>query len=501
MRSVADFQARVPVVGYDELDPLVRRVRAGEHGVLTAEPVLRLVPSGGSTGGRKLIPWTRTLAREFGGAVRAWTADVLARRPAVRTGPAYWSVSPALEGESPDERGTVPVGFDEDTAYLGGPLGWLVGRLLAVPEEVRHAEDVETFRYLTALGLLRDGELRLLSVWHPSFLELLLDALERHFEELVSDVARGTVTPPGPVPPKLVPALRRWRVPRRRRARSLAAGGPEPLCCWPRLALVSCWGDGPARGPAGALGRRFPGVELQPKGLLATEGVVTIPFRDARPVAVLSHFFEFLDASGAARTVSELSEGESYSVVLTTGGGLYRYRLNDTVRVEGFLDRTPSLSFVAKEDHVSDLRGEKLDARMVARALERLFGQGERFALLAPEERGGSAWYTLFVDGDAALPEGLAEALDRALAENPGYGTCRRLGQLERPLVFRVGRSAHAAYIDAELARGLRLGDVKPAALSARTDWRERFLGPGWPRPRALIAPDAAPRRTACGTR
>jgi hypothetical protein len=478
IRSVADFQARVPLVGYDDLDPFVERIRRGERRVLTAEPVLRLVPSSGSTAARKLVPWTATLGAEFGRALRAWTSDLLGSRPALRGGPAYWSVSPAVDGAEASEAGAVPVGFDEDTAYLGGPLAWLVRPLLAVPETLRHTRDVETFRYLTALGLLRAGELRLVSVWHPSFLALLLDAVERHFPALVRDVARGTVTPPGPVPDALAAALRPWRVADPVRARLLQAGPAAAAGLWPRLALVSCWADGSAGGPAETLRRRLPGVEIQPKGLLATEGVVTVPFGGVRPLAVCSHFFEFLDGRGASRTASELREGEHYSVVLTTGGGLYRYRLHDGVQVEGFAGRTPCLRFVGKEDRVSDLRGEKLDAGMVARVLERLLaGHRPAFAMLAPEERGAAVRYTLFVESEGPLPPGLTAALDQALSANPHYGICRRLGQLDAPALFRIARDAHAAYLDAEQARGRRLGDVKPAALSTLTDWADHFEG------------------------
>ena len=42
----------------------------------------------------------------------------------------------------------------------------------------------------------------------------------------------------------------------------------------------------------------FPGVHLQPKGLVATEAFVTLPLGDLRPLAIRSHFFEFQDQAG-----------------------------------------------------------------------------------------------------------------------------------------------------------------------------------------------------------
>src|SRR5581483_2585239 len=100
--------------------------------------------------------------------------DLYRRRPAVAAGRAYWSVTPALPA---DDDSAVPVGFDDDAAYLGGARRRLVAAVLAAPSEVRLIADAEAFRYVTLLCLLRQPELRLISVWHPSYLSLLLDAL------------------------------------------------------------------------------------------------------------------------------------------------------------------------------------------------------------------------------------------------------------------------------------------------------------------------------------
>jgi hypothetical protein len=106
---------------------------------------------------------------------------------------------------------------------------------------------------------------------------------------------------------------------------------------WPGLALISCWCDGPSAAFLPALRRWFPGVALQPKGLLATEGVVSFPWGtpDAGAVpAITSHFLEFIDLSrpaSAPALVSDLTPGGRYSPLLTTAGGLYRYHLKDVV--------------------------------------------------------------------------------------------------------------------------------------------------------------------------
>ncbi len=267
----------------------------------------------------------------------------------------------------------------------------------------------------------------------------------------------------------------------RRRAAELARLGPEdPAALWPNLQVISCWADGHAAAPAAELGERFPGVAVEPKGLVATEAFVSLPLNRARPLAVASHFFEFLDDRGRPHLADELADGGEYSLVVTTGGGLYRYRLHDRVRVEGRLAATPCLRFLGKEDRVSDRCGEKLSDGHVAGVLERLLGlePGVRFAMLAPdEEPGGRSGYTLYLESRRPPPEGLAGRLGEALAENPHFRYAVDLGQLQPPRLFRVAGGAHHVYLEHRRRSGQRLGDVKPAALSPEDGWSERFEG------------------------
>jgi hypothetical protein len=230
--------------------------------------------------------------------------------------------------------------------------------------------------------------------------------------------------------------------------------------------------------------RAYPGVEIQPKGLLATEAFVTLPFDGKTPLAIRSHFFEFLPEGGGIecpRLAHELEPGGAYSVVATTGGGLYRYRLEDRVEVTGLAGRTPSLRFLGREGHVSDLCGEKLHESFVAGALARAFrrlGVVPRFAMLAPDEDvPGPPRYVLVLEPGGPTPPSLATAVDEELAANPHYRACVALGQLAPVAIFLVEGAAFPRYLQYCRARGQRLGDVKPLALSVASGWREVFPG------------------------
>jgi hypothetical protein len=375
-------------------------------------------------------------------------------------------VSPAGPA-SPPTAGGIPVGFEDDAHYLGGAARLLSAWGFAVPGAVRHLADVDAWRRRTLLHLLRARDLRLLSVWSPSFLTLLLAPLAALLPGLAAEIALGS--PAVSAGEGRLAAL----PPDPRRAREVERAGPDPRSLWPRLSLVSCWTDGPSSQGAAALGLQLQGIPIEAKGLIATEAVVSVPFGGARPLAVGAHFLE-LDLDGRSRRlVHELREGDAGSVVVTTGAGLWRYRLQDRVEVTGFLGRTPCVRFVGKEDAISDRCGEKLNAAHAAAVIARLrseLGLPGGLAFLAPDERVGCPSYTLFIAAPA-LPRGADDRLEALLRESFHYAQCARLGQLAPARLFRIEGDGLAAFHARCTAGGQRLGDVKPSALRRDAGW------------------------------
>ena len=484
VRGLADFQDRVPVVGWDDLAPWVDRVAAGEAGVLTAEPVRLLEPTGGSAGGTKLVPFTASLRREVRLAVGAWVADLFWHVPAAARGPAYWSVSPAVARAR--TAGGVAVGFEDDGAYLSPLHRTLARATLAVPGDVRHVTDAEAWRYATLRALVARADLALVSVWNPTFLTLLLDALPRWAGRLADDLERGTLSPPGSVAPGVLARLRAGLHPDPKRADAVRQSAGETQGAglharlWPRLAVVSAWADAHASASARDLAAVVPQAAFQAKGLMATEGVVTVPLwgRPGGAPALASHVLEFAPEGGGRPVFAHgVETGGRYSVLLTTGGGLVRYRLGDVVEAVGRVRNAPLLRLVGRGGPVSDRVGEKLHGDHVAEALGAL-RLAARFAMLAPDDGARPARYALFVETDA--DDGpLAEAarrLDEALRANVHYGHARALGQLGPVAAVRV-RDGAAGYLAGCRALGQRLGSVKPVALHHDGGWAARFEG------------------------
>jgi GH3 auxin-responsive promoter len=415
IRGAREYAQAVPLQTYESLEPYI-----DSNGLTAAVPVA-FERTGGSTAGPKLIPYTQAGLDAFARAVQAWLEDLLLHRPGIMSGRCYWSISPAARAPERTRSGT-PIGLDSDAAYFGQTLESSLARLLIAPAGGEIS--IEAWRAATVAALSAAPDLTLISVWSPTFLLQLL----RHFPE-------------------------------------------EPRLLWPQLDTISCWTSGASASSARELAAAFPGVYLQGKGLLATEGVVSIPFAEYPypALAVESGYYEFLDGQGVAHPAFDLALNAEYEVVMTTHSGLYRYRLGDRVAVRGWWgESAPLLEFLGRAGAVSDLCGEKLSESFVLPRLDRIAG----FRLLTPAavSRPG---YILFLDAseyDAAAAAHAASQLDRDLRANPQYDYARRLGQLCAVIPVRVP-GAMERYYEYLGGVGRRLGDIKPPGFHPHGDW------------------------------
>lgn len=468
IRSPRDFQDRVPLLTYEDFGPAIDRLAAGESGILSSGPVQLFEPTGGSSGTTKLIPYTSALQREFQKAIRPWIANLFLARPELMEGQAYWAVSPAT---TPERRTTsgVPIGFEDDTAYVGGWQRRLVQMTMAVPAALRKENDVERFRYLTLRALIRCSSLRIVSVWHPSFLSWLVERLPEWGDALAREVSGGRRR-------AALRAALRARTPAERHTR-----------LWPRLGLISCWADAASAAPAAALERLFPQATLQGKGLIATEGIVSFPLvnREGAVLAVRSHFLEFMpegDRPGTRPVLAhELEVGGRYAVIISTGGGLYRYQLQDVVQVVGLAGQCPLIRFVGRGGGVSDWFGEKLTDAYVGGVLRNAIdraGDFAAFAMVAYDDALSPAGYVLYVESPASDEElqRLGHDIESALRGAFHYDYARRLEQLPPLRVFRA-EGFEAGFFERSIGEGQRAGDIKLPALDRRSGWSRTFRG------------------------
>ena len=378
------------------------------------EDVILEEPTSGTTGGTKWIPYTEQLRREFMRAVNPWMASIYLRHPGLLFCTHYWSVSPYTEVRQPKDGPRR--GFAEDREYLGPVRARLVAALFPVSASVAEERDPGRHMLKTARALAASRRLGLVSVWHPSAFLRLLDFMSEHADEVADD-----------------PRVREMLASRNFRG------------VWPRLKLVSCWDAAFAAADAEKVREAFPGIEVEGKGLMATEGVVSVPWFGRRVAAVTSHSlsFESVDEAsgepvfGTAVGVEKLENGRRYGVVLTTGNGFTDYRLGDVVECTGFVAKTPRLEFCYRAGGTVDLHGEKMHPAFVEEVIAKLATTHGRplFAMVSPHEN--RRGYRLLWEPDGGrLPE--AEEVEALLRANYHYSHAVNLGQIDPVAVEEV---------------------------------------------------------------
>jgi len=383
------------------------------------EDILLYEPTSGSTGGTKWIPYTEQLRREFMRAVNPWMFSIYLRHPRLLGCTHYWSISPYTEVRQPKEGPRR--GFAEDREYLGGIRGRLTQALFPVTAAVADERDPERHRWLTAKALLASRRLGLISVWHPSALLRLLDFMTEHAQELVAEVQRA----------RRPLSQCRWE----QLAKALVERDYRAV--WPRLQLISCWDAAFAAADAQRVRELFPGVEVEGKGVLATEGVVSFPWFGERVAAITSHTLRFEQVDPATGEpmanemvgVESLAVGKRYGVVLTTGNGFTDYRLGDVMECVGFVKRTPRLEFCYRSGGVVDLHGEKMHPAFAAEVLAELMGKYGPAKFVTLRANSGNDGYTLLWESvGIRVPD--AEVVEQLLRRNYHYAYARDLGQL-----------------------------------------------------------------------
>ena len=451
--SINDYQSRVPITDYEDIRSLVDRIAAGEANILFSGTPVAFERTSGSARKSKLIPYSSDSLVDYQRAIAPWLSSLVDSYQ-LSGGSSYWSLSPVSRIESTTAAG-IPIGLP-DTAYLGDAVKLLSGVAFAVPAWVAQVKNIKQWKLFTLYWLLVHDDLLFISVWSPSFLSVLLDAITEYASALRQLLFKGGTYAGHAMPANEVAFNRLGRF----------VGTGDYRVLWPRLKLVSCWGDASSGKYLQQLQSRLPYVVVQPKGLLMTEAVVTVPDTLNHPVlAVDSGFYEFINDDGVF-LAHQLEDENCYEVVVTTSGGLYRYRTYDRVQCEGYRAGSPVLRFIGRNGIQSDLVGEKLTEDFVSGCLAFISG----FSMLVPTS-GPQPCYRLVLDkADEQQANALARQTEQALLENPQYAYARKLRQLAAvtPVCLPVALNT---YVECMRRSGIRYGDIKMPALSTKPEW------------------------------
>ncbi len=380
IQNVADFRRRLPIADYEYFRPYVERLKLGDASALLGPEnrLLMFTLTSGTTSGAKYIPITSQFMDDY------------------RLGWRLWGICAYDDHRSLYKRRIVQLASDFDQFRTPGGtacgnisglasemLNPLIQTMYTVPKPVMKITDPDAKYYTTLRASIIDAKVGMVTTANPSTLIHLAKLADQYKEELIRDIANGTLSSNFEVDDEIRRKLKFRLRANPRRARQLEAivnqtGHLYPKDYWPGLDLLSVWTGGSVGAYLSALPQYYGQLPVRDHGLSASEGRMTIPLASNSTSGLLdinSHFFEFIPeeergtSNPTVLEAHELQEGQSYFILLTTASGLCRYDIQDVVRCTGFLGTTPLLEFLNKGAHISSITGEKISENQVVTAV------------------------------------------------------------------------------------------------------------------------------------
>lgn len=425
IRSFDSYRQRVPIRTYDQLEPYIDRMVAGQRDVLVADDVTFFARSSGTSGKPKYIPVTQSFVAEYRACRRLWSRALSQVMPGLVRGHMLTMHSPSIEGYT---KGGVPYG-SITVAMRGGREAQATSPLEGVPRTVYTVADIEAKYYLILRSAL-DLNIALFGALNPSTLVLLCQKLTLWAEQLAKDLEAGTVTPPGEVPAAVLAQVQSKARPNRRMAARIRQSLQQHsvvrvVDLWPRLCGVLSWKGGSAPFFLHKLRPYIGELPVMDYSFAATEGnfAVTLDAGDGRGVAALiGHVLEFIpeqqhgQEQPETKLLHELEIGQRYALVVTASNGLYRYDINDIVEVVDSYQGVPVLSFLHKGGSMISLTGEKVGEAHVVAAMDHAIASCgiSPVSFLVTARLADPSHYCLAVELDTDLEEAQQRQLLRA---------------------------------------------------------------------------------------
>ena len=373
VKTAQDFTSAVPVRDFEGFRGYINQMCRGERDVLFPGKPLFYNTTSGTTDKPKLIPVSREYyERAYSNVSKLWFYTCLKDNPRLFHGRNLSAVAPAVEGHVED--GT-PFGSISGVVYKNIPR--ILRDLYSTPYPVICIKDYEK-KYYAMLRCSLAFNITYIITVNPSTLPQFHRTVLQNAPDLIKDIHDGTLRsdvaseiPSG----EREPVLKRFK-PDPDRARWLESlvkkygNDLMPRHYWPDLVCVNTWKQGNCALILPKLQGMFPDhTIIREFGYQASEARAGLVLGNEWDYSILLaniYYFEFIEEEQRRKEdfprvlgAHELEIGKNYYILITNGSGLFRYDINDIVRVKGFFNQFPLFEFVQKGEGVTSLTGEK----------------------------------------------------------------------------------------------------------------------------------------------
>ncbi|MFX1475621.1 MAG: GH3 auxin-responsive promoter family protein [Promethearchaeota archaeon] len=433
IKSIEDFQHRVPLTDYDSMDSYISRCKQGEQNVLFPDKILYFLATAGTTGTSKVYPlgWQRVEEVILEGTLMGAFFLVHTGCYEVMDGSVLTLAAPPSTGEK----------FGEyDVAYFSGAISNLplpprlqryqeaiagLGSRRVPPREVDRVLDWGEKFYQTARHAVA-ADIRFTSAVTANMVALLLKIHSEYYDRLLADPELGNGT--------------------KNELRRISQDGIIDLRkLWPNFCV---FGSG---GMSVTQHRRIIKDLLGDchiwESYSATEasiGIQVYPDKGIFPLVDFT-FLEFIpeeEKDAEPVPLRDVKLHTPYRVIVTNNGGFYRFDIGDFVTFSA-LD-PPVFGDISRRTALVNVVGERVSEEMLLRALEEACEQqGLTFVdfSLFPEVTAAVIRYHLFVEFTQP-PDDIDEfvsVVDTHLRSNGlYYNSQRQNGVLSPPILIPV---------------------------------------------------------------
>jgi len=468
------FNETLPVTAYGDWEDMILRQKKSGGLIVSGEPCSRYQPTSGSTSRIKWIPYTKRFVSEIDASISPFIVDLYNRDRRLFNGGQYWSLSwMPTELRKNDDSNT-----NDDLEVLPWWKKIVASAVMAVPSNIAFAETSKGSMMATLAYVVANRRLAFISVWSPTFAMNMFEEMSKSRNELAEILDQGNWCVWQkelsfiPCPQSRVAAriLKNWDG-------TLTPEFFEKL--WPGMGVISSWATSTSKFWAEELAKLFPKATFIGKGLFATEGVVTSPFEGKYPLAVTSHFYEFADIdSGEIFPAWKLERGQIVKPLLTTGSGLFRYAMNDRIKVVDFAGHCPCFEFLGRLEGV-DMVGEKMSSEIAQDIINSVNSKFSinalsMFAVTGEKSNGAKPQYLILCETKADHPalKDVKHLTENLLLESFHYRLARDLNQLA-PAEALFHPAARGIYQRRAEIKGMVLGNLKlePLVHCSSEEW------------------------------
>ena len=457
IHNIEEYKKKVVLSTYKDYEQYIRRMCAGEENILVSEEVKFYGMSSGTTGKQKLIPVTKASLS----AASAYMG-MLTQRMLYNNFKSSWSYGKGLSLTDMVVAGQTQGGKPICAGTSGGmrSIKWMIPLIWTTPVEVMNLGKSVDSLYLHLLFALREGHLMYIN---GIFISSVLDMfryLEKHFEELVKDIQRGTINKNIGLSETDRKILLKKVSPDAGRADLLEQEfkkGFKGIArrIWPKLIYIASVTGANFSIYDDKVAEYSGNIPVYSSVYSATEAAVGIN-RDINKqryiVIPRVAFFEFIPIENAdeekplTKNINELQIGSVYEIVATTQAGLYRYRIGDVVKVVDFYNQSPEIEFLYRRNQLLNMVSEKTTEEHALNAVSNTFKAiGSSFAdyTVTADKSMSPGRYIFYIEAKDSLKsskvKSISSLMDKELCKtNISYGRHRSKGKLSETQVRLV---------------------------------------------------------------